>query len=369
MARKSFGETVGAVTSKAPRKQFSETINPAKLNTSRAGIGYGPGGLTAGGALGGGLGDIGRKINPWDTTKTNELSKEGERNAQEQYDRSQPIMKGLNEADDQYRKDYKYNTSNYKSSRDSAINSYLQKSGQLQQEASDQAGNALKANMESAMSLQEAGDPNNKIQTAVRGMYDQQGQKARVQGQQDFGVLSALGAQAAGQQFGASAPMTAGMQGQIYAQNQGQAGNAFAAAQQRMHNLQQQGIDRGFDESNAQYNRGQQATQDFIGAEGEYLNRGAAGRGEQSAFNSDRMGINVGRAGENMDFDLGHSGLGRDAAYGRGERELGALGQYYGTQQSILGNRMEDETARRKGMGDMYGSLIGAGAKYAAAGA
>lgn len=331
-----------------------------------------------GGQTWGTSGRSAKNYNPFDTSKSNELAGDASRNAQEQYDRSQPILGAMNEADTKYKGMYDKSATEYKGARDAYVNDYLQGSARLRQEASDQGTNAqktytndiqpkLKANMEAAMTLQQAGDVNNSVHTGVRGLYNKQGQKARTQGLQDFGVLSALGAQAAGQQFGSGTPMTAGMQGQIYAQNQSQAGNAYAKAQQRMHDLEQQGIDRGFTESAAQYDRGQQAIGNFIGAEGEYLNRGRDTRGELAGYDADRLGVQTGRAGEDMDLAMGGAGLGRDIVYNKGERDLGALGQYYGTQGSIIAGRQEEEQGRRAGMGQLYGSLIGAASKYAGA--
>ncbi len=316
---------------------------------------------------------------PWDHSKANDLSKEGERNAQQQYDDSQPILGRMNQADSDYQKQYGNNAQSYKAQRDPEIDRYLGRSEQLRTEASEQGKSAqstytndiqprMKANMESAMTLAEAGDPNNKVQTDVRAMYDKQGQAARTQGMQDFGVLSALGSQAAGQQFGAGTPMTAGMQGQIYAANQGQAGNAYAKAQQRMHDLQQQGIDRGFDESSKQYDRGQNATKDFIDAEGVYAQRGRDNRDELNSYDSDRFGVKMGQFGENRDMDMGFAGIGRDNSYAQGERDLGALGQKYGTQQSIITNRLSAEEARKRGEQDTLVKLGQTGAGYAGGG-
>ena len=54
-------------------------------------------------------------------------------------------------------------------------------------------------NADQAMSLQEAGDINNKIQGQVRQSYEQQAQGENRQGIADTGVMQALGAQAFGE--------------------------------------------------------------------------------------------------------------------------------------------------------------------------
>lgn len=313
---------------------------------------------------------------PFGTRKGRDIQRNAERNAQDQYEATRPILQGMDVAGDRYLGQYNKSSADYKLARDTSQNEYLRNAGQLRQQAADQATNAqanytnsiqpkMKANMESAMSLKDAMDPNNAVQKSVREMYAKQGQQARQQGMQDFGVLSALGAQAAQGQFGGASPMTAGMQGQIYAANQSQAGNAYAKAQQRMHDLEQQGIDRGFDQSNWAYDKGQQATQDFINAEGTYLDRGRASRDELNSYDADRMGILSGRAADNFGIDMGGSDIQYGNAQSKAERDMGALNQYYGTQQSILGNAADREAASKQSQGQFLGKMIEIGANYA----
>jgi hypothetical protein len=334
-------------------------------------------------SVGGGLGKAGGgsrsylnetwEKTPFGTRKGNDIRRAGEQSANEQYQGTKGITAGMDVADTNYLNQYDTNTAKYKQDRNGQIDTYLSQSNALRNQAQEQATSAqsnytnsiqpkMKANMESAMSLKDSMDPNNAVHTSVRDMYNKQGQAVQKQGMQDFGVMSALGAQAAAGQFGGASPMTAGMQGQIYAQNQGQAGNAYARAQQRMHDLQQQGIDRGFDQSNLAYDRGQQATQDFIGAEGEYLNRGRDSRNELNAFDADRFGVAMGRANEDYGLGMGRSDIQKGNAYGKGERDLGSLNQYYGTQQSILNNAGEREAAGKAGQGQFLGKMIEVGA-------
>ena len=132
-----------------------------------------------------------------------------------------------------------------------------------------------KTNADSAMTLEQSQDPNNPMAQQVRALYDNLGQQERQRGQQDYGVLAAMGAQAAGQQFG-QMPMTSGKQGQIYGQNQAQAGNAYARAQQRMYDLQQQGVDRGFDETKHWYGEGQKSIDKYGNAAKDIQNASTA---------------------------------------------------------------------------------------------
>ena len=138
----------------------------------------------------------------------------------------------------------------------------------------DGAGGGMKDvmtnNANSALTLEEMMDPDNKVAMAYRESYEKDAQQARQQGQQDYGVLSALGAQAAQGQFGQSGPMTAGSMGQIYAQNQNQAGEAYARAQQRMYDLQQQGRKTGEEQTGLAYKAGQSAIQDLLKGNQDY---------------------------------------------------------------------------------------------------
>lgn len=190
-------------------------------------------------------------------------------------------------------------------------------------------------NAQSAMSLEEAMDPNNKLATSIRDTYDELGQRERQRGQQDYGVLSALGAQAAQGQFGMSGPMTSGAMGQIYAQNQNQAGDAYARAQQRMYDLQQQGIERGFDDTKYWYGKGQDAISDYSGAakdiqdaSNSFSDTMGKYRGEQAgyhdniyggktAFRQDMTTLNAGLA--DLEKANIYAGTGRETATGLGQ--------------------------------------------------
>lgn len=129
---------------------------------------------------------------------------------------------------------------------------------------------AMTNNANSALTLEEMMDPDNKVAMAFRDSYERDAQSARQQGQQDYGILSALGAQAAQGQFGMSGPMTAGSMGQIYAQNQNQAGQAYARAQQRMYDLQQQGRKTGEQQTGIAYESGQKAIADLLKESGAF---------------------------------------------------------------------------------------------------
>lgn len=257
---------------------------------------------------------------------------------------------------------------------------YLKQTAGLEKEAQDQANNAtavykndisprFKQIMENAgqeargaMTLQEAGDPNNRVQQAVRAMYDQQGEGVRKQGLADSGVLAAMGAQATAQQMGVGGPMTGSQMQLLSANNAQQGGQAFARAQQNMQRLKEQGIDRGFTESSNQYARGVDAKDfynrsiaNYEGAMDNDIARQRGFRQERGGLQSQMQGVRMGGQG----------------------RELGYNNQVYGGQQQAINQAIAQanaDNAARSAMatagmqaagtffGGMYGGKDGAAA-------
>lgn len=333
----------------------------------------------------------GRAGAAWDktfgTTKAHSQAKEGEKNAKNYYAQSQPINQKMNEADQAFVAAAKPSLSQYKSGSGYNTINFVDRQDKLAKEAAEQGTNAklqytntiqpkLKGIMEesgreaaNAMSLKDAGNVNNSIHKSVRDLYDKQGQQTRQRGLADFGVLSALGAQATAGQLGGGGPMTAGAMGQLGAANQRQASEAVQRAQGRVYDLEQQGLDRGFSESAAQYDRGQGAKDRYTGslkdmtaAEGDYLGKQQGLRDERGGYNEQRFGAQQAQLDRGLDVDQQYAGLDRDLAYGAGERELGALGAKYGTLNQILGNKMAENQARQAGQTQFAGSALGAAA-------
>lgn len=225
-----------------------------------------------------------------------------------------------------------------------------------------------KTNADSAMTLNEAMDPNNKLATSIRDLYDNLGQRERQRGQQDYGVLSALGAQAAGQQFG-QLPMTSGQMGQIYGRNQAQAGDAYARAQNRMYDLQQQGITRGFEDTKHWYDKGQQSidkygqsAKDIQSASMNHNDLMGKLRGEQSTYggsmydarggyNQDMLTLGTGMA--DMQKQNAYAGTGRES-----QQQLSSLGR----EQERTDSQYERDMEKNKANAVLFGkSLEGAG--------
>jgi hypothetical protein len=228
--------------------------------------------------------------------------------------------------------------------------------------------NKQKVNADGAMTLQQAQDPNNPLATQIRDMYDQLGQRERQRGQQDYGVLAALGAQAAGQQFG-NLPMTSGQMGQIMGANQRQAGDAYARAQNRMYDLQQQGIDRGFDDTKYWYEQGQNAidkygnaAKDIQNASTSHAGTMGAYRQEQGGYAGETYGAKSAHNQNNLVLDSGLADLEKGNVYaGTGRETATTLGQL-GRDQERLDKQYETDMAKYGANAVLFGkSLEGAG--------
>jgi len=161
-------------------------------------------------------------------------------------------------------------------------------------------------NASQAMSLKDAGDMNNPVQQGVRAFFERQAVNQGRAGMQDVGMLQSLGAQANAQQMGVGAPMTGAQMMMMQQGNAAQAGQAFANTQKRMQNLRDQGIAQGLNQSNMQYDRGQQAVdtaarqrQNFMGAEQSDQERRKGNRGEQYGFGNAISGAEKAAASAN----------------------------------------------------------------------
>lgn len=216
--------------------------------------------------------------------------------------------------------------------------------------ARDQAG--------SAMTLEEYMDPNNKVQSAYRNLYNTEGanlksryeteaQAAQKRGQADFGILSSLGAQAAaGANVG---PMTVGQQMANMAVANQQAGEAYANTQRRMQALRDygmqgedalrsQGLAAGERAGDKAYEAGRLAQEDLA-------RRMAETEGFDRRYRDDRTGISDRLTGIEGDR-LASEGRMREQTFG-GLRDLQDLG--YSQKYGQVGRQ-----------GDLSRSMLGA---------
>lgn len=328
---------------------------------------------------------------------------------QQKYEKTQGINEQLGKADDDLYGDRKRTSDAYMGSMRGATGQYRSQIEDLMQGARSESEmanktytgttqpklvNMLEKDMaeaygpNGAMSLQEAGDPNNKVASSVRGMFNtegqaqqdifnQQGINAQNQGLAASGVLGALGAQNAASAFGSGGPMSVGQQQALFAASQGQAGQAFARAQQQMNNLRQQGIlantglrsqglSEGMRASDAQYQRGERAksrAKDSVtqinDEQDRYLGQQARLRDERGRGAADLMGLDMGMAQTQKDLDDDLSGLGHSNKYKRGTRELGASNEYFGNQMGVLQGKSAIRNANQAGNAGMMSGLGG----------
>jgi hypothetical protein len=238
---------------------------------------------------------------------------------------------------DQLRND-KAATDKYRLARNPVYEKYQTQLTDLSTKAGDQAKDATKtydnqiqprllsimnqAQTESggAMSLKDAGDPNNSVNQAWRGMYEQQAQGVGKRALADVGVMNSLGAQATANQLGGmgGAVSTNAMLA-LQGQNMGQSGQAYARAQQQMQGLRDQVLEVGRQESNSQYNRGQAAkdrytgsVRDFAGADADYQDRMAGYRGEQGGYSDKSFGAGKDLASDDFGIDRDRTSLEAD---------------------------------------------------------
>lgn len=347
--------------------------------------GTGLSGGFSGGFLGGSLGeDVG-----WSDKKVKAKEDDAAKLREEQNAKNMGVLDQMKLDDSKYYDRSKANASGYLSQSQKYGNDYLSRVGELEKQSADQAKNAevtyttniqpkQKELMESAMNnargamtLEEAQDPNNRVASGVRDLYNKEGQSIRNQGMTDAGVLAALGAQATAGQLGGMPVFTGSNLQTMNAQNQRQSGEAFAAAQKRMMDLREQGLGKGLEQSNAMYDRGQLAqgaaanrVSDYEQGHSNFLGQQQGFRGEAQGYAADRMGVQRGMAGEEYDINQGLSGLQHGLQTGQGMRDMGQFDSYYGGQQQGITNQMnriQADNAQRWGLATTVGSAVAGG--------
>lgn len=383
---------------------FNPMSGGPKGPTIRTGGGFGGAG-GGGGGYGGWNGQVGGAAGQWGASvsdnwkhwgrdagqnlgfgdrKQREMQKEGDRLSEQQHNETMGDLGDMAANEDAYLGMYGKNQDAYRTGRDAAIDKYDARVKGLSDEAEKQSKDAsstygslkgeytslmedARTNAGSAMTLSQAGDPNNAVQQGVRKMYGDQAAGVGKQALADYGVMSALGAQATANQLGGM-PISGGQMMAAQSANQGQASQAYMNAQRRMHDLQQQGIDRGFEESDRQYQRGQQAKDRYRQSVGdiqglEDWHQGTQGRlrGERAGYHSDRFGVQMNRASDNYNLDQGMADTRLGFAQGREGREMAAKGARYDYLQGGISNAIGRENAMQAGKTGLLGSAITAG--------
>jgi len=272
----------------------------------------------------------------------------------------------------------------------------------LQGQAAEQANNAnkvytdLSTRMSSqqddadkqaadAMSLAEYQDPNNRVATATRGLYDQQAQNEGKQGLADFGVLSSLGAQSMGSAMGGMGPMTVGQQMSMMGQSQNQAAGAFQNTQRRMQNLRDQGLQMGFERTDKAYGAGQDAKKrqaDLVNQHGNLIQQGAqvgTGLRNEQGANAQAIAQSVGRgaladqdaADRKYNVTTGTAAQVRGIEQGIRDQDIGDAQSDAGVTQNAIdsytGKQDSKNAARDAQNAAMLGAGIGAAGQVAGA--
>lgn len=174
-----------------------------------------------------------------------------------------------------------------------------------------------------AMSLADLGNMNNSVQTGVRNFYNTEAQNEGQQGLASSGVLAAMGAQATANAGGNGVPMTGSQLQLLGANNQAQAGQAYAATQQRMQALKDQGISQGISQSNNVYQAGQNA----IGLAGTMAQEAQQGQSTDVNQQQNLRGEQGTYAGNIANSQMTASGATLNATQANNNIDLGNLNQ------------------------------------------
>lgn len=348
--------------------------------------------------------------------------------AQQQYDATGGVNTKLNKAGDKYVKALGQDTDTYIGQQRDATNAYQGQMGNLagaaaasgenlrgqfgvQDQAMGQLQDRAMGNAGQAMSLSEAGNVNNSQHTQARDLYNTEGARTRQQytdegasqeklyeqkaqgigkqGMAATGTLAALGAQAMAGQMGGASPMTGGQLQAMQGANMAKAGQAYARAQTQMQDMRNQGmsrnmnlrneglgretdtrmggIDRGYAESNAQYQRGQQAqglAASMVGQRSDMQNayQGVQQglRQEEGGYHGNSYGAGMTQAQNQYGAQMNYQGAKLGNAQDQGAREIANIQGLYQPQMAAAGQKANIYGQYGTGMMGMYGDFAGA---------
>lgn len=230
-------------------------------------------------------------------------------------------------------------------------------------------------NSASAMSLEDYMNPNNKVAQQTRQLYENQAQGENRQGLANAGILSAMGMQNMAGQLGGM-PMTGGQLQALMGANQAQSGTAYANTQRRVQNLRDQGLDRGFQQSDKAYAAGLDAQDRYRRSVGDYEGAFDRNQGREAAYRKefgDRSQSTLDAknqwGNDVFNLDSGMSDLSHKLATGGLTREEARNNRYYGggiEAQMGKASRADAENARKQqllggGIQGLFGMLGGGG--------
>jgi hypothetical protein len=229
-------------------------------------------------------------------------------------------------------------------------------------------------NASSAMSLQDYMNPNNRVATSTRDLYETQANAEQKRGQADYGVLASLGSQAAANSMSGLGPMTVGQQMAMQSQGQTKAADAYAMAQKRIQALRDQGLQMGFERSDKAYTAGQQAKDTAAARRGErkqvaddYDSVMARYRGEIGGWQDESGAISNAALQRRMMAGQEDYGFTSDAASSTLQRNQSLQGIKIADQDkrdalmaADTARRAAEEEARKNRSASMWNAIIGA---------
>ena len=237
----------------------------------------------------------------------------------------------------------------------------------------------------SAMTLQQAQDPNNPVAAGFRQFYEDQAQGEGRRGRADTGILQAMGAQALNSQISSGVPMTGGQMQALMGQNMSQAGQAYANVQRRMQNLRDQGLQEGWNQTDMAYQRGEraqdrwrQSTSDLQNVQGTNIQQQGWLRGEQGGYSGSILGsrnrvndanTNVGlmKAQDQRDYDSGLGSLRYQLDTGSLDRTSALEAMKFGRDTSKDLAKMQVDSAQSisdaRSRDALIGAIFGAGGR------
>ncbi len=315
--------------------------------------------------------------------KAKNLAAQMESKENEQYGKNQEYAKTLAGQDQSYLDSMKGNVGKYQTDLDTLRGEAETSQKDASATYSNQIQPRMKGLMEqaqtnsqSAMSLNDAMDPNNKVAKSTRDLYEQQAQNEGRSGLADAGVLSALGAQNMASQLGGAGPMTGGQMAALMGQNQAQSGAAYARTLQRGQQLRDTGLNKGFERSDIAYGQGLDAQDRYRRSVGDY--EGASDRqlGRDTSFRGERGGY----SGQTYGLQQQMNDATRGAANAGTQRDMTLYNTHMGGQQANLGSQIAginaeqaadaaQKTAAMQTVGTVAGSYFGGPAGGAAGGA
>ncbi len=299
--------------------------------------------------------------------KAKSLAEQMQEKEEEQYAKNQEYAKTLAGQDQSYLDTMKGSVGKYQTDLDTLRGEAETSQKDASATYSNQIQPRMKSLMEqaqtnsdSAMSLNDAMDPNNKVAKGVRDMYEQQAQNEGRRGLADAGVLSAMGSQNMASQLG-GVPMTGGQLAALMGQNQAQSAASYAKTQQRGQQLRDTGLNKGFERSDIAYGQGLDAQDRYRRSVGDY--EGASDRqlGRDTSFRGERGGY----SGQTYGLQQQMNDATRGAANAGTQRDMTLYNTHMGGKQANLGAQIQAINAQQAAEAAQTTSLLQTGGTIA----